>query len=397
MSVFALIGTVLALTTYAPLAPTAERREHGPELTDAGRIALVGGRIIDGTGRRPIVPGTILIEAERIRAVGEATSVTVPPDALRIDVTGKTVLPGFVNAHVHLTFTHVGRGRRSRWVAEGVTTVCDLAAPVEQIASLKNSAAGDPRVVVAGPIVSVPGGYPASHWGPGIHLSVQGPEDAGRKVNALIDRGADVIKIALERAGSSRLPVLSDQEIRAIVRAAHARAVPVLAHVDVAENLERAVDTGVDTAAHMIRDPLPDALIRKMVAKDFSLIPTLAVLSDDGDGQRLMEDNLRRFVAAGGKVAFGDDWGNTGTATGMPWYELRLYQRAGMSPMQIIVSASQHSARACNLDRDRGTLEPGKLADLFVVTGDPVDDLGALKQVALVLKGGRVIVRGESE
>jgi imidazolonepropionase-like amidohydrolase len=388
MRVAAFAAIALALLTAAALAPTAEPA--------APALALTGGRVIDGTGREPIAPATVVIEGERILAVGPADSVVIPAGARTIDVKGKTVLPGFVDAHVHLTFTHIGRGDRTRWVVEGVTTVCDLAAPLDQMQSLKQPAAGEPRTVVAGPIVSVPGGYPGSHWGPGIHLSVRNPTDAKVQVRALLDRGADVIKLALERSGSRNLPVLSDAQIRAIVATAHARGVPVLAHVDTAASLERAVNGGVDTAAHMIRDRLPDALIRKMAARGVRLIPTLAVLADGNERRDLMLDNLRRFVAGGGKVALGDDWGNPGTSTGMPWYELRLYEQAGLSPLQIIEAATAQSAHACNRDRDLGTLEAGKLADLFVVAGNPAEDLDALRNVALVLKGGRLVLRHEA-
>jgi len=383
-------GAPVALALALMAAALLPRAEPAP-----APLVLTGGRVIDGTGREPILPGTVVIEDEHVLAVGPAEAVPIPSGARTIDIKGKTVLPGFVDAHVHLTFTHIGRGERARWVAEGVTTVCDLAAPIDRIAALKQPAPGEPRVVVSGPIVSVPGGYPGTHWGPGIHLSVRSAADATARVRALLDRGADVIKIALERSGSRKLPVLSDAEIRAIVAAAHARGVPVLAHVDTAESLRRAVDDGVDAAAHMIRDRLPDDVIARMAARGVRMIPTLAVLADGRPLRDLMLDNLRRFVAGGGKVALGDDWGNPGTATGMPWYELRLYEEAGMSPMQIIEAATAQSAHACNRDRDLGTLEAGKLADLFVVAGNPAEDLDALRNVSLVLKGGRLVLRHE--
>ncbi len=259
---------------------------------------------------------------------------------------------------------------------------------------VRRMAPDHPRVVVAGPIVSVPGGYPGSHWGPDIHLSVRGPDDARTQVDGLLDRGADVIKIALEAAGAHELPMLSDAEIGAIAATAHARGVRVIAHVDVSASLERAADNGVDAAAHMVRDRLPDRLIQKLVARGFHIVPTLRVFGVTPDGNHVMLDNLRRFAAAGGKVALGDDWGNRGTTTGMPWGELQLFERAGMSPMQIIIAATRNGAWACNRDRDLGALEPGRLADLFVVAGDPTAELRALERVTLVVLGGRVAATG---
>jgi imidazolonepropionase-like amidohydrolase len=353
-------------------------------------LVLAGGQIIDGTGREPVSPGTVVVEGDRIRAVGPAASIAIPPDARTVDISGRSVLPGLINAHVHLTFPH-GRGQLSSWLEAGVTTVCDLGSPVERLASLKASAPVQPRVVAAGPIMSVPGGYPGSHWGPEIHLSVQGADDARQQAQRLLDRGADLIKIALEAAGPSSLPLLSAAEVKAIADVAHARGTVVVAHVDVSATLERAVDNGVDAAAHMVRDALPASLITKLVQKEVHLLPTLAVFGVDGDRGHVMLDNVRRFVGAGGRVAFGDDWGNPGTATGLPWHELRLLLRAGMTPMQVIVAATRHSARVCNRHQDLGTLEPGKVADLIVVDGDPSRHLGALRDVSLVVKGGRVV------
>jgi enamidase len=360
-------------------------------------LVLSGARVLDGNGGDPIFPGTLIIEGERIKAIGPTGGIEVPSGAKVIDLSGKTtLLPGFINAHVHLTST-IGKGPRSRWVEEGITTVCDLGAPGEQIGPLKRSSSDkDPRVIAAGPLVSVPNGYPGYYWGPSVHLSVQGEEDARRRVDALIDNGADVIKISLERFGSKNLPILSPTEIRAITDAAHARGIRVLAHVDVSANLEIAVAGGVDAAAHIVRDSLPDFLIQKMVGRNFYIIPTLAVIDYYTSTQYsrnlwLLQDDVRRFVAAGGKVAFGDDWGNPGTSTGMPWYELDLLRGSGLSPAQIVVSATKHSAYVCNRDKELGTLAPGKLADLLVVDGDPLEDLRALKRVLLVLKSGRAV------
>jgi imidazolonepropionase-like amidohydrolase len=358
-----------------------------PAAAGEGVLALVGGRLVDGTGAAAVPSATVVVEGERIRAAGPSDTVPVPAGARTIDASGWTVLPGFVNGHVHLTFTDAGRGPRTRWVEEGVTAVCDLAAPIDDIPSLKRSAELEPRVIVAGPIVSVPEGYPGSHWGPGIHLSVRGADDARARVAGLLDRGADLVKIALEAARPRGLPMLSDDELAAVVAVAHARGTRVVAHVDGAANLERAVDHGVDAAVHMVRDRLPDALVEKLVARRFPILPTLAVFG----ARPVMIDNLRRFAAAGGRVALGDDWGNPGTATGLPWTELALFERAGLTPMQIIVAGTRESAFVCNRDRDLGTVEPGKLADLLVVAGNPVDDLQALRNVVLVLKGGRVV------
>ena len=240
--------------------------------------------------------------------------------------------------------------------------------------------------MAAGPIVSVPDGYPVSYWGPGIDLAIASPEDAAKKVSALIEAGADIIKISLETG-----PRLSQEEAEAIVVAAHKRGAPVTAHIGGTSYLAEGLAAGIDDAAHIATDRWPDELLAQMVADDVYLVPTLAVLSRACGQPGDCLDNLHRFVEAGGKIALGDDYGNPGTTLGMPMRELELMQMAGMTPLQIIVAATQNSAHVCNLEKDLGTLEAGKIADVWVVGGDPLQDIHALTQVMLVIHNGVVI------
>jgi imidazolonepropionase-like amidohydrolase len=227
-------------------------------------------------------------------------------------------------------------------------------------------------------------------------LIVASPQDAAVKVNQLLDSGADVIKIALESGGSFQrsIPVLSAQEARAIVQAAHQRGGWVSAHVLRAQDLTRALDAGVDDIAHMVEDPLPDPLIERMVKNDVYWVPTLELWKRVGQQtDKRSVANLRRFVQGGGKVALGTDYAGYDAVfdLGLPVTEIELMQEAGMSPMQIIVAATRNAAHVCNLERELGTLEPGKIADVLVTNGDPLHDLRALTQVRLVIHNGIVI------
>jgi imidazolonepropionase-like amidohydrolase len=146
------------------------------------------------------------------------------------------------------------------------------------------------RLVAAGPLVTVPGGYPiAGNDFPS--LTVNSPEDARERINQLIDDGADVIKITLT---SGSVPSLSAEEAVAIVETAHARGIPVTVHATTAEDLKRAIDAGVDDVAHIATDRVSNRLIRRMVVADVSWVPTVAILRGRG------ADNVRRFVEAGG-------------------------------------------------------------------------------------------------
>lgn len=193
--------------------------------------------------------------------------------------------------------------------------------------------------------------------------------------------------------GRQDLPVFSEEESRAIIDTAHRRGVPVTVHVTAVMNLAKAVDYGFDEIAHMVADRLSDGqLITKMIASDIHWVPTLELWSFFNLAPAAVA-NLRGFVQAGGKVALGTDFSGAlkPFQLGMPMREIELMQEAGMTPMQIVVAATKHAAHVCNLEATLGTLERGKVADVLVVNGDPLQDLHALTNVRLVVRSGTII------
>jgi imidazolonepropionase-like amidohydrolase len=266
-----------------------------------------------------------------------------------------------------------------------VTTVRDLGAPVDltgcfYIRDRLDLNPENARALAAGPLVTVPGGYPTGQFP---SLTVTSPEDARQKVSQLIDDGADVIKITMmSRVG----PILSPEEASAIVETAHARGIPVSVHVIYLPELEPALDAGVDDIAHMIEEQVPDALVQRMVAAGVVWVPTLEPFEGSDSG------NLRRFIDAGGVVAMGNDSGYiAGLTLGMPMPELVYMHAAGMTPLEVIVASTRNAAYVCDRLSTLGTLEVGKFADVLVVEGDPLQDLQVLKNVRLVVHGGVII------
>jgi imidazolonepropionase-like amidohydrolase len=234
--------------------------------------------------------------------------------------------------------------------------------------------------------VTVPGGYPTSRIS---CLTVSSPEDARHKVKQLVAGGADVIKIAVESGGG---PTLSEAEIAAIVETAHESNIPVTVHVTKSHDLERALASGVDDIAHMVTDRASRSTIRQMVESGTYWIPTLTALDGEGSG------NLSRFVTAGGQVALGTDAGYLpGLKIGLPMDEIMAMQGAGMTPMEIIIAATRNAARVCRLERVLGTLEVGKLADVLIVDGNPMEDIQALEKIRLVIHDGSIIHRDGTE
>jgi imidazolonepropionase-like amidohydrolase len=372
----------------SPIAQPSASAQVGTTVTASPPpvLALVGGRLVDGNGGEPLEDATLILRDGLVTAVGPRGSLPIPEGALVIDVAGATVLPGLVNAHVHNAFEP---RNLSAWAADGVTTVRDVGARETPQAAfaVRDASRSDPsraRIVAAGPLVTVQGGYPLVPNGfPA--LVVNGADDARERVRQLLDQGADLVKVTLE-PGGGRLPVMSAAELRAIVETAHSRSVPVSAHVTTAHYLEMALEAGVDDAAHMPPDPLPDGLIARVAAAGMAVVPTLAAIGG-GAGE-----NLRRLVAAGGLVAMGNDGGYlAGLEVGLPLDELTRMERAGLTRMQVILAATRDAARVCRRAAVVGTIEPGKAADVLVVEGDPLSDLRDLARVRLVIHGGYVI------
>jgi imidazolonepropionase-like amidohydrolase len=367
----------------------------------SGTLALANGTLIDGTGADPVPDGVVVVQDGRITAVGPRDRVDTPTEARVVDVDGATILPGFINAHVHAAYDE---DTLEAWAKGGVTTVRDLGAFGPYSAELfdfrdeVNEKLHCARLVAVGSFINVAGGYPIVYWD-GNAVTIESPEDARQKVHQLIDDGADVIKTAIESGvtfGQSGWPLLSPEEAAAIVEAAHERDTPVSVHVTVSRDLERALDAGMDEIAHMVTDWVPDELIARMADSDTYWVPTLELWQGVSRNYSvnygaMTINNLGRFVEAGGRVALGTDYAgapNIEFDLGMPIHEIGWMQEAGMAPMDIIVAATKYAAHVCNLGQEIGTLEPGKAADILVVDGNPLEDIHALAETKMVFREG---------
>jgi imidazolonepropionase-like amidohydrolase len=356
-------------------------------------IVLLGGTLIDGNGEYPVWDAAVVIQGERIIYAGQRGGVAIPNQAQIISTAGMTILPGFINAHVHYT-TEPERLRT--WAYEGVTTVRDLGMTMEEFYWIKDYLFEHPeptlaRLLCSGPIVDVPGGRPHGSYG----ILITSPEDARDRTNYLLDAGVDLIKVYLEDGSimNESWDVISLAELQAIVEVAHSRGVIVTAHVQEAYLVERALDGGVDDIAHSQLDELvPYRLIDRLISEDVYLVPTLEIYQVPYMRQMAMH-NLNRLVERGVKIALGTDFDiQYGLELGMPSEEISLMFQSGMTPMQIIVAATKHGAHVCNLEDEIGTLEAGKIADILIVNGDPLVDLNVLKHdVMMVFHNGTLI------
>lgn len=367
---------------------------------DRGFLVLAGGRLIDGTGAEPVEDAAIVIRGSRIAYAGPAAEIEFPTGAEVLDVSGLTVLPGFINAHVH---RGTDPSNLEVWAWQGVTTVRDLGATAETLRRFRHLHPPTPeraRLVAAGPLITVPGGYPSVPFGSSTAAPILSAEDARRLAEDLLDGGADLLKLALETGTvfGRDIPVMSPAEASMLVRVAHGRGTVASAHITSVVDVRLALEAGVDDLAHMAVDrAVPDGLLRRIVGQKVLWVPTLELWQCAGQTSMAV-DNLRRFKAAGGEVALGTDFEGYSCRweLGMPMTEIGLMERAGMTPMEIVVAGTRNAARACGLDRDLGTLEIGKVADLLVVRGDPLSRLDALRDVRTVIHDGVVIRDGRT-
>jgi len=367
----------------------------GDQPAGSGFLALVGGTLIDGSGAEPVPDATIVIRAERILYAGPADAIELPTAAAVLDVHGRTVLPGFINSHVHGALSVP---RLEAWAWAGVTTVRDLGCSPAALAPFRAANPPDPlraRLVAAGPLITVSGGYPIVPFGGGWTTTISSEEEARTVAEDILDGGADLLKLALETGTvfGLTIPVMSPQQAAMLVRVAHGRGTLASAHVTSVVDLELALSSGVDEIAHMVVDrEIPDSLLQQVVAADIRWVPTLELWQCAGL-EAMAVHNLGRFLAAGGTVALGTDYQGYACSWdgGMPMTEIELMTEAGMTAMEIIVAATRNAAGACNLERDLGTVGKGMVADLIVLDQDPLEDLHALEQVRLVIHDGTVI------
>jgi imidazolonepropionase-like amidohydrolase len=387
-------------------------------------LVLRGGRIFDGTGAA-VHEGTLVIERNKISKILPAASADWPKTAEVVDVTGKTILPGLIDLHTHLTYpltegdvlkapsesdaTLRAVEKLRYFVESGITSVRDVGSQGDVTFRLKewvreNRLAG-PRVFPAGQFITGEGGHSTENtpdewikWMGATRLA-SGPDDWRLAVREQFHKGADVIKL-----GSH----FSFEEIRAAVQEAHELGLKVTVDSETFY-IQRAVEAGADTIEH----PLPRSeetiqlMAKKGVAADPTLIPYQIIFEEWGGyfgstSRRFTFSNdanlemLKRLKRAGIKCGVGTD-------LILHWYrylpgpyirELKNFVTAGWSVPEALTAATKTNSEILDMNDRLGTLEAGKLADVLVVDGKPDGNLDDLAKVDLVIRDGFTVVQG---
>ncbi len=326
-------------------------------------------------GERLVRDGAVAIRGDEIVAAGAREDVDV--DATRtVELERATLLPGFVDLHVHrLAEAHS---------LSLVTTVRDLGAPDAALPARPSSGA-EPRLLLAGPPITAPGGYPIAARGPIFAHVVRSVAEARLYVRSLADRGADLVKVSLQFG----FPVLTFDVVRAIVSEAHAHELRVTAHVTEPRGARLALLAGMDELAH-IPCRTDAALMRELAEAEIEIVGTLHVVELDGCPNAI--ENAKEFVAAGGELLYGSDYdGSLGIPGGLDLVEIDRMQRAGLSPLDVLTAATARAAAVTGVD-GLGRLAAGSPADVVAVRGDPTRDLSRLRRTRLVVLRGRIVL-----
>ena len=398
---------------------------------------LTGATLIDGTGAAPVPDAAVVIDGDRITAAGPRAALSWPADAEVIDARGRTLIPGLIDAHDHLASHGYGLATRlgldepastahlrtARVLAEtlamGYTTVRDAGGLDAGFKlAVEQGLIPGPRLVLALQIISPTGGIgdrvsPSGHDCCGAHdpllppCVANGPDPVRDVVRTMVRAGADVIKTATTGGASSRPghgpldAAFSLAEMEALVTESHALGRRVMCHALGGPGLRTALAAGVDSIEHGCYLDEDATLLGQMAVQGTFFVPTLTVYvyHRESPAPHVRERavalhahhvaSVRRALELGVPIAAGTDAGGHGHPKNA--LELKYLVEAGLSPMLALRAATQWAAACLGLEREIGTIERGRLADLVLVGGDPLDDVTLLldpARIELVLKGG---------
>src|SRR5882757_8302820 len=476
MSRFRCCLLVLASALWGAAAVVSEAGPRAASAADGALTAIVGATVVhpelDGAAASS-ADRTVIIAGNRIKAVGPAATTKVPRGATRIDGTGKWVVPGLIDSHVHffqsgnlytrpdaadfnawMPYAKEVERNKARlpatfkvWLASGVTSVVDIGGPFWNFemrdAALNSPAA--PRVAVAGPLISMVDRAKLDLGDPPI-IKITSADAARALVRRELERKPDFIKVwFIHQKGDD----LAAQEaiVKAAGDAAHAGGARLAVHATELIVAKASLRAGADFLVHSVEDGPVDEEFLALAKKNRALYcPTLFVilgyryalsntwqpteterrradpqiLAAMNDLQRIPKEmlpervtkamnqpappkpsavalqNLRKVWDAGIPVVMGTDAGNIGTLHGPSVFrEMEIMSQAGLTPLQVLRSATSNGAKAMGMEREIGTLAPGKLADLVILDADPLADVMNLAKIHRVIKDGKVFAPDE--
>lgn len=427
----AVVGMWVILVALFLPAPLAQ--------APSGTVAIVNARIIDGTGRPALEQATLLVSNGRVEQVGSASSVKVPAGATRVDASGKTIVPGFINSHGHVDSARASTSpvqdqllASLRMYAQyGVTTAYSLGSSAADAADgLKLRDEQEQKTLDRARLFSS-----------GVVIADATPEEARKSVDRNADQKVDIIKIRVDGPDTNPNKMKPDV-YRAVIDQAHKRGLRLAAHMFYLKDAQLLLDGGADVLAHSIRDTdVTPSFIAEMKKRNVGYIATLtrdlsvfvyestpaffndpffqrgkalyarqvAQLSEPAAQEKMRTSqeaqsikkaleqanrNLKLLSDAGVAIAMGTDTGANLAGRWQGFFEhmeLEMMVKAGMTPMQALVAATGGAARVMKLDSKIGTLQQGKWGDFIVLNANPLTDIRNTRQIDSVwIAGHRV-------
>ena len=416
---------LISCTTHRSLQNSSTKHQTSPvnarEIPlGQNTLAIVNVMIIDGKGGSAVAGGSVLVRAGRIEAVGRQGSFKIPENAEVIDGKGMSLLPGFIDSHFHLDRV---KDLPALFLQNGVTSLRDPGAWIEAYAEERKSGRQMPRLFLTGPhLDGTPPAYPYDA------VVVRDEEEAIKQVNDAADQGASAIKIYF------RIP---PGLIKVITESAHKRGLPVTAHLEITEAMQ-AIEAGLDGIEHItsfglslipklegekyrqsmlanndfrkqgryamwetldVNGPKVDSLARFLVKKGTFVSPTLGAFEYQAgtgavDKTRLQAFNNMKSLTAklkksGVKLVLGSHSMIPYAEKGWAFQrEMELWVESGISPDEVIVAATMENARFFRIESELGSIEKGKIADLVLVRGNPLEDIKAVRNIVKVMING---------
>lgn len=387
-----------------------------------------GFTLIDGSGKAPIEKAWFLVEDKKVVKLGQGDEYPAVDETQVVDLSGKTVIPGLINSHVHITMDPVadpspllsddseamttlrGTVNLKKHLKAGTTYFRDLGAPnfidLDLRDAVNKEMVEGPEFLAAGKCVTMTGGH---GWSMG--READGVDEVRKAAREQLKAGADLIKVMATggvmtpgvEPGSSQL---SQEEMAAAIVEAHKVGKKVATHAQGTEGIKNAVLAGVDSVEHGIF--LDDEVVQLMVERGVYLVPTLVApyfIVKHGveagipeyavkKAEMVMEshmDSFRKAHKAGVKIAMGTDAGTPFNQHDKAPYELKLMIEGGMTPMETIVASTKTASELLGIDKGYGTLEIGKFADFLVLDENPLDNLDTLFSINKVYKLGKLV------
>ena len=409
---------------------------------------IKGGTVIDGTGRSPFEKGLVVVEGSNIGFVGKEGDIDLPKgeDVEVIDVEGKTVMPGLIDSHVHIytngessEFTSMPIRdnpltramkcipRLKRDLEMGMTTLRDGGSgwgwlEVALRDAINRGDIAGPRFFATGYHLTVTGGhgYFLPPWLANIPVHPEqssvhcdGPDEWRKAARLQIYNGVDCLKLVASRdvisPGIATAPQATREELKAAIDEAHKMGKKALVHAQGREAIMNAIEAGADSIVHgfWIDEECAEMMVKRDVYLESTNLYVRGIM-DKGKGDlpdwmvqkatecwKDKERNFGMLLEKGVKISFGSDTGVPYIQHGNNARELSMFVELGMEPMQAIIAATKTAAEAIGIDNMVGTIEAGKIADIIVVEGDPLEDINILHEenrIKLVMKEGVVVI-----